>query len=114
MIKVNKRNIHRFGDTAEVVMIESRHFSAFVSSPLAEVLILSELESPSIKQFAIFIGSFLIVVGTLCYLSDCVSLLLGQLLYLDIIEFVIVQKLAQNDVEVRSGGWGRRLNLVQQ
>lgn len=84
-------------------MIESAHFSAFVLSLLPKILFLSEFERSSVKEFLVLIWALLYCLRFLLDLLENVPLLLRKLLELDVVQLVVVQKLAEDNVEVRSG-----------
>ena len=84
----------------EIVVIESTHFSALVFVPLPEKLLLSKFESPSVEQLLILIRSFLGDYALLPDFLEDLAFLLGQLLEFNVIEPLIVQEFADDDVEV--------------
>lgn len=84
-------------------MIESAHFSAFVLSLLPKILFFSKFERSSVKEFLVLIWTLLYCLCFLLDLLENVPLLLRKLLELDVVQLVVVQKFAENNVEVRSG-----------
>lgn len=85
---------------SEIVMIETTHFSAFILASLPEKLLLSKFESPAVEQFLILVRSLL---GDYALLSDLLKglpLLFGQLLQFNVIEPLVIEELADNNVEV--------------
>ena len=84
----------------EIVVIESTHFSAFVFVPLPEKLLLSKFKSPSVEQLLILIRSFLGNYALLPDFLEDLPFFLGQLLEFNVIEPLIVQEFADDDVEV--------------
>ena len=98
MVEIDKRYIHVLGGGAEIVMVESTHFSAFVFVPLAEKFLLGEFEGSPVEEFLIFIWSFLCHHSFLADLLEDLSLFLLELLEFDVIEALVVEKLAEDDV----------------
>lgn len=106
MIKVNKGNVHGLGGRSEVKMIETAHLSALVFTD-AKVLFLSEFESPAVEEFLVLVSPF---PSTRCFFLNLFKgfpFLLRELLKLYIIEFIIIEKLAEDDVKI-----GRRFVKV--
>ena len=100
MIEVDKRYIHVFGCGTEVEMIETAHFSAFILPFFAKELFFSIFECSPIKKFLILIWSFLGGMGFSLYLLNHFSLFLRKLLKFNIVEFIIVEKFAEDDIKV--------------
>ena len=86
----------------EVVVVERAHFPAPVLA-LAEELLLGVLEGALEEKLLVLIGALLgPAAANLDALEDH-AFLLVELLQLDVVQLVVVEVLAQQDVQVRSG-----------
>jgi hypothetical protein len=100
VVEIDKRHVHSLGGFLEEMMVKTTHFSTFVLT-LSKELLFGEFESPPIEQLLVFVRS-------LTDLSLCLDLLEGQpflfweLLEFNVIEFIVVQEFAEDDVEVGS------------
>ena len=103
MVKVNQGHIHVLGSHPKVMMVKPAHLSTFVLLPLPKELLLCILESPPVKQFLVLIRSLLDHDSLPPHLLKDLPFLLRELLQLDVIEPFIIQKLANNDIEI--GSW---------
>lgn len=102
VVKVDKRDAHPLRDGFEMMMVKRAHLSTFILA-LAEILLLRVLEGPLEEQLLILIRSLpRLMVAFLDALEDK-HILLIQLLQLDIVQLVVVEELAQQDVEVGLG-----------
>ena len=88
------------GGFLEEMMVKTTHFSTLVLT-LSKELLFGKFESPPVEQLLVFVRS-------LTDLSLCLDLLEGQpflfweLLEFNVIEFIVVQEFAEDDVEVGS------------
>jgi hypothetical protein len=95
MIEVNQWNPHFIGNCFKVMMIKITHFSTFILPLLPEINPFSLLKCPLEEQFLILIRSFFCLASPVLEPFNGHSLLLVELLYLNIIELIIVQKFAE-------------------
>lgn len=102
MIKVDKRDAHSLRDGFEMMMIKRAHLSTFILA-LPEILLLGVLEGPLEEELLILIGPLSSLLVAFLDTLKHQSILLIQLLQLDIVEFVVVEELAEQDVEVGLG-----------
>ena len=100
MVEIDKRYVHMLSSRPEIVVIESTHFSAFVLVPLPKKLLLSKFKSPAVEQFLILVRSFF---GNDALLPDFLkglSFLLRKLLEFNIIEALVIEEFADDDIKV--------------
>lgn len=95
MIEIYKRNSHFSSDGFKVMMIKVTHFSAFILSLLPKIHFFRILKSPLEEQFLILIRSFFGFTSSILESLYGHPLLLIELLDLNIIELIIVQKFAE-------------------
>ena len=114
MVEVYERHVHFLGSSAEVIMVESTHFSTFIFASFPKKLFLSKFESPPIKKFLILIRSLLDFSTSCVHLFKDLPLFLRQLLQLDIVQLIIIEKFAENYIEVWSILMWFRLDLGRQ
>lgn len=95
MIEINKWNSHFIGDGFEVMMVEITHFPTFILPLLPEVNPLGVLKCPLEEEFLIFVRSFFRLAPPVLEPLNSHPLLLVELLDLNIIELIIVQKFAE-------------------
>lgn len=113
VIKIDERDAHPLRDGFEMMMIKRAHFSTFILA-LPEILLLSVLEGTLEEEFLILIRSLPSLMVAFLDTFKHQSILLIQLLQLDIVQLVIVEELAEQDVEVglRFGGAEEREHLI--
>lgn len=98
VIEVNKRNVHPLSDVAKEMVVEAAHFATFILA-FPKELFFCIFESPAVEQLLVLIRS-LPHLGLDLHLLERQTILFRQLLKLDVIELVIIEELAEDDVEV--------------
>lgn len=102
MIKVDKRDAHSLRDGLEMMMIKRAHLSTFILA-LPEILLLGVLEGPLEEELLILIRPLPSLLVAFLDTLKHQPILLIQLLQLDIVQLIVVEELAEQDVKVGLG-----------
>lgn len=94
MVEIDKRDAHPLRDGFEVMMVKRAHLSTLILA-LTEVLLLCIFECPLEEELLILVRPLPSLLIAFLDTLEYQSILLIQLLQLDIVEFVVVEELTQ-------------------
>jgi hypothetical protein len=103
MVEFGDGDVGGSGQVIEMVVVELAHLATLVLGAF-EVLVLAELEGPLVEEFVAFVRPFGFYSGFVLELGEGVPLEFGELLELNVSDFVIIEILVQEDIKVSFGG----------